>query len=86
MNSKPIYNTFTQTEKRILKHLIEHKNELQPYNQIGNLFWGEEESLEKFSLASIAKIMEKIRRKIKEHGIYQEMIYTIRGQGYVLYD
>ena len=32
------------------------------------------ESLEKFSLASIAKIMEKIRRKIKEHGIYQETI------------
>lgn len=27
-----------------------------------------------------------IRRKIKDHGVYQELIFTIRGEGYVLYD
>lgn len=86
VNGEPVHNTFTQTEKRILLHLIQNKNKLISYDEVGNLFWGEEESLEKFSLVSIAKIMEKIRRKIREHGIYQEMIYTIRSQGYVLYD
>lgn len=86
INNQPVYNTFTQTEKRILICLTQNKNRLISYEEIGNLFWGEEASLEKFSLASIAKIMEKIRRKIKEHGVYQELIYTVRGQGYVLYD
>lgn len=86
IGSKPILNTFTETEKRILFLLISRRNQLISYDEIGNSFWGEEESLEKFSLMSIAKIMEKIRRKIKEHGIYQEMIYTIRSQGFVLYD
>lgn len=77
---------FTQTEKRILLHLVSNRNKTVSYDEIGNQFWGEEESLEKFSLASIAKIMEKIRKKIKENGINQELIYTVRNQGYVLYN
>lgn len=79
-----IVNGYTPTEKRVLEHLIANKNKLITYDQIGDLFWGED--LDKFSLASIAKLMEKIRKKIKDHGIYQELIYTVRGQGYVLYD
>jgi DNA-binding response OmpR family regulator len=55
------------------------------YDQIGDWFWGEE-ATEKYSLYSIAKIMEKIRKKIKDTGVYQELIFTIRGQGYVVYD
>lgn len=78
---------FTQSENRILTGLIARKNQLITYDQIGELFWGKEEAdLDKFNLYSIAKIMEKIRKKIKNQGIYKELIYTIRGQGYVLYD
>jgi len=50
VNGQPIYNTFTPTEKRILTSLVSNKNRLLTYDEIGNLFWGENESLEKFSL------------------------------------
>lgn len=86
LNGQPQPGLFTPTEKRILTGLIQNKNRLLTYEDIGNLFWGEEASLEKFSLYSIAKIMEKIRKKIKDCGVYQELIYTVRGQGYVAYD
>lgn len=86
INDEVILNTFTQTERKILYHLIGSRNKLVSYDEIGDLFWGEEESLDKFSLQSIAKIMEKIRKKIKNHGVYQELIYTVRNEGYVLYD
>lgn len=76
---------FTPSEKRIYDGLLANKGKTVSYDQIGDWFW-EENSLEKFSLQSIAKIMEKIRKKIKDQGIYQELIYTVRGQGYVLYD
>ena len=86
VNSVPVTSNFTPAEKRILTGLIENKGELLTYDEIGNLFWGEDGSLEKFSLYSIAKITEKIRRKIKNFGVYQELVYTVRGKGYVLYD
>lgn len=86
INGEPMPRHFTPSERRILAGLIQNKNKLISYDQIGNMFWGEEASLEKFSLQSIAKIMEKIRKKIKDAGVYQELIYTVRGQGYVLYD
>ena len=65
--------------------MINCKGKVVNYDQIGDWFWGED-NLDKFSLYSVAKIMEKIRKKIKDQGVYQELIYTIRGQGYVLYD
>lgn len=87
INNHVVYNHFTPSEKRILSNLITHKNEVIAYDQIGNWFWGDsEDALDKFNLYSVAKIMEKIRKKIKDQGVYQELIYTIRGQGYVLYD
>ncbi len=76
---------FTQTEQRIFNGMISNSGKIVTYDQIGDWFWGEN-NLDKFSLYSVAKIMEKIRKKIKDQGIYQELIYTIRGQGYVLYD
>ena len=76
---------FTPTEKRITDGLINNKGKIVTYDQIGDWFW-QENALDKFSLYSIAKVMEKIRKKIKDAGVYQELIYTVRGQGYVLYD
>jgi DNA-binding winged helix-turn-helix (wHTH) protein len=76
---------FTPTEKRIFEGIVSKKGQIVTYDQIGDWFWGEN-ALDKYSLYSVAKIMEKIRKKIKDQGIYQELIYTVRGQGYVLYD
>lgn len=75
---------FTAAEKRIYEGLLANKGKVLTYEQIGDLFW-QEEAVEKYSLYSIAKIMEKIRKKIKDQGVYQELIYTIRGQGYLMY-
>jgi hypothetical protein len=86
INNQPVYNHFTQTEKRILTSMISQKNSILSYDEIGDLFWGEDDSADKFNLYSIAKIMEKIRRKLKDCGVNQDLIYTIRGQGYMLYD
>lgn len=80
INNEIVDNHFTPSESRILSNLICHKNQLVPYDQIGNWFWGEsEEALEKFNLYSVAKIIEKIRKKIKDHGIYQESSSTPSG-------
>jgi hypothetical protein len=82
-----VANTFTPTERRVLCHLAANKGKLVTYDEIGDLFWGDsEEALDRFNLASIAKLMEKIRKKIKDHEVYQELIFTIRGQGYMMYD
>lgn len=86
INGNKINNLFTPTEERILKALIENKGRILSYEKIGNLFWGEDASLEKFSLQSIAKIMEKIRAKIKDLGVNSEVVFTIKGKGYVLYN
>lgn len=70
---------FTPSEKRIYDGLLANKGKTISYDQIGEWFW-EENSLEKFSLQSIAKITEKIRKKIKDRGIYGGMFSTIKLQ------
>lgn len=85
INNTRVLNLFTPTEKRILKNMIRNKNQVVTYDQIAEWFW-QEHADERFSLYSIAKIMEKIRRKIKTAGVYPEVIYTVRKEGFVLYD
>ncbi len=79
--------SLTPTEKIIMEILAKNKNKLVTHDSIGFALWGDDElAADKFSLYSISKAVEQIRKKVKDMGIYQELIHTIRGKGYVLYD
>lgn len=79
------FNNLRNEEKIILKLLIENRNQIVTFSEISDALW-KENSSEKFSMYAIAKVVERLREKIKEFGISVNVIHTQRGQGYVLYD
>lgn len=76
-------NNLTKGQKEILKRLLEKEGKLINFEEIGNLLW-EDKYYEKFSLNAITRMIYKLRQKLKEAGLQKEVIFTKRGQGYVL--
>lgn len=75
---------FSETESRVVKKLVEKKGELITNEQIQDVLW--EQNYDKYSLWALAKTMQRIRDKIKANGISSEIIQTVRGCGYLIYD
>lgn len=76
-------NEFTQDQKIIIKTLFENKNEIVTFEELGQQIWAGDFS-EKFSLWALAKKIERIRKTLKEHEIFFEVVETHRGRGYRL--
>lgn len=72
----------TISEKKVLLLFQNHPQEVITQNQIAFVLW-EELSYEKFSLYAIADVLKSLRRKIKQQGINKEILFTIRGKGYL---
>lgn len=75
----------SETELQILKCLIEQKPEILSFEEIAKVTWGAAWA-DKYSLYAIAKSINRIRAKLKQNGIQQNLIHTQRGKGYVLFD
>lgn len=73
---------FTKQEQLLLSRLIQNSGEIVTFDQVADTIWSTEADT-KFSLESMAKIVENIRKKIREQGINHELIHTSRGRGYV---
>ncbi|MDQ3098809.1 MAG: winged helix-turn-helix domain-containing protein [bacterium] len=69
----------------ILKKLIDKRGEIISFEEVGDVYWGKD-SPDKFSLYSIAKIIEKIRKSFRENNIPERCLQTVRKRGYLLYD
>jgi len=74
---------FTEDQKRILSLLVKHKGNIVEFEDVGEAIW-KEDVCEKFSLWSIAKKIERIRRTLREYNVHFEIIETHRKSGYKL--
>lgn len=72
-------------EIEILKLLIDRRPEVVNFAEIGDAYWGDE-AADKFSLYSIAKIIEKIRKSFEANEVPGRCLQTVRKRGYLLYD
>lgn len=76
---------FTKQELNVLKLLIKNKNKVVTFDEIAENIWQEKVD-DKFSLESLAKIIQNLRSKIRNQGIKKEVIFTKRGSGYIYSD
>jgi hypothetical protein len=82
-NQEPV-KSLSNKEIEIMKALIDFKSQVLSFDKIGEIYWQGDE--EKFSLAALAKMIEKLRNSLELNGIPSTYVRTIRKQGYVLYD
>jgi hypothetical protein len=73
--------TFSKQESKLLKHLKKLNGELATFDEVANVIWGASAD-EKYSLEAMAKVIENLRKKIRESGIHKNVINTVRGKGY----
>jgi hypothetical protein len=74
----------THQERRVLAELIKQKGEAVTYENIGTIMWGSHS--DRFSLWSIAKLIERVRKKISAVGIARTTIKNVSGKGYLYRD
>ncbi len=72
-------------EADILKLLIDNSSKIVTFDMIADTYWGEQVD-EKFSIYGISKIIEKIRKSLRENGVKVSVISTVRKRGYMLLD
>lgn len=75
----------TKNERKVLERLIEKRNKIVTFDEISDLIWGKQ-SVEKYSLYAITKLIERVRKQIRKNGIAIGPIHTQRAKGYLLYD
>jgi hypothetical protein len=71
---------FTYQERRVLIELVSAKGTIVGYEHIGSSMWGT--NSEHFSLWSIAKCIQRIRKKLQSVGISPKRIRNVSGKGY----
>lgn len=77
---KPIEN-MSPREKKILAMMIKKSDSIVTIDELADLLFVDDE---KFSLAAIAKTIQRLRDKLEQNGISGSFIQTLRGQGCVL--
>ncbi len=76
-------NNLTKQEEDILNLLQQNEGNIVSFDEIANALWKNKVD-EKFSLEAMAKVIENLRKKIRQSGINKEVIFTKRGSGYLL--
>jgi len=76
-------NLLTPKENLFLKTLVKNRGHVVGFDKMGNVIW-KGNSYDKFSLYSLSKIVQNVRRKIYDAGIKNNVIYTLRGKGYLI--
>ncbi len=80
VSGRPLEN-ISAREREILAVMINKKNQIVSVDELADLLF---KSDEEFSLAAIAKTIQRLRDKLEQNGISGSFIQTLRGQGYVL--
>jgi len=68
-------------EQKILRMMIEKNNTIVAIDELADLLFNNDEE---FSLAAIAKTIQRLRDKLEQNGVSGSFIQTLRGQGYIL--
>ena len=85
LDQKYTLTGLTEKEYKLLKYLIENKNQICSIDAIGDILW-QNENENDFSPWAIAKQIERLRQKFQTHGISPALIQAQRGKGYLLKD
>lgn len=75
-------NNLTRQETDLLNFLTTSSGQVVSFDKVAEILWGEK-SFEKYSLQAMAKVVENLRKKIRDSGINRELIFTKRGKGYI---
>jgi len=82
-NDKTIIG-LSNKEIDVLKLLIDRRSQIVSFDEVGDMYWKNDP--DKFSLASLAKVIEKLRNTLEQNGIPESYIRTVRKRGYLLFD
>jgi hypothetical protein len=77
---RPMEN-ISAREQKILAIMINKSNTIVTIDELADTLFSSDE---KFSLAAIAKTIQRLRDKLEQNGVSGSFIQTLRGQGYVL--
>lgn len=83
LDVQKLQQELTPQEKDLFDALYNSKGVLITFDQAAEVVWKDEVE-EKYSLQALAKLIEGIRKKIKQQGIHQDIISTLRRRGYLL--
>lgn len=84
-NDNPLFG-LDNKEIEVMKKLIDEHSRIVSFEDIAKVYWGEENWLDKFSLYSLAKVIEKLRKSMQRNNIPEHILMTVRKRGYLLYD
>lgn len=76
-------NQLTNQERVLWTYLLAKTNHIVSFDEVANVVW-QSDADEKFSLYALAKLVENIRRKLRNFGIHHNVLLTIRRQGYMV--
>lgn len=76
-------NRLTNQERVLWTYLLAKTNHIVSFDEAANVVW-KADTDEKFSLYALAKLVENIRRKLRNFGIHHDVLVTIRRQGYMV--
>jgi hypothetical protein len=69
------------SEREVLEFLLKNKRKICTMDDIGTVLWGSD--VDKYSLYAISKIIERLRKKLRNNGLNKNVIFTERGKGYI---
>lgn len=73
----------SQVQKKLLEKMLGKSGEVITFEEIAQIIWGEN-YYDKYSLSTMTKVIFRLRKKLKIAGLQKEVIFTKRGEGYVL--
>ncbi len=82
LNNVNIEGNFSKKEKKVMRILLDHKNQLVDRDAIAKVLWEETEG--SYSDWALDRFIARIRIKLKKLGVSREMIKTLRNKGYML--
>ena len=82
INSVNISNFFSKRERKLLKHLIKNHSQIINREKTALIIWGENYQ-EDYTDWALDQFMRRIRNKLVKLGLNNELIKTIRNQGFI---
>lgn len=71
----------TSKEIKVFNALVQQAGNPISFDELGDTLWPGD--VDKFSLQAISKLIERIRKKLKDNGLRKEIIFTKRRFGYI---
>lgn len=82
INSVNVDNQFSKNEKRLFRILIEKKNFTVSRDDLASAIWPNSPE-ESYSDWAVDRLVARLRVKIKNLGMSEDLIKTVRNQGYI---